>query len=491
MDAPAPPIEVRETHISALFFVGDRVYKLKKPVRLDFLDFSDRATRQAVCRRELELNRRLAPDVYLDVVDVVGSDGVPLDHMLVMRRMPAARRLSTLVEQSDVDECLREVARTVATFHARCDRSADIARAAEPDAVLALWDSSFSTMREFTPAVLDPAVLDEVERRARRYVDGRHRLFAQRIDQGLVVDGHGDLLADDVFCLEDGPRILDCIEFDDQLRYGDVLADVAFLAMDLERLGSPRAAQQLLTWYREFSDEHHPTTLAHHYIAARALVRSKVACIRADQGDIEAVAPARALLELARDHLRRATVTLALVGGAPGTGKSTAAEGLADRFGWSLVRSDEVRKDLAGIGHTTRTDAGFGEGIYRADATRATYDTVLDRARTLLEFGVPTVLDASWSDEQWRARARAVAAETSSDIVELRCELPAEVAATRIERRARAGTDASDATPDVAARMATDFDEWPAAITVSTEASPAEVVATTAARVTELLERTE
>src|SRR5207248_5092618 len=169
----------------------------------------------------------------------------------------------------------------------------------------------------------------------------------QRIALGAVRDGHGDLQAEDIFCLDDGPRILDCIEFDDRLRHVDVLADVAFLAMDLERLGAPEAAATFLARYREFARESYPPSLAHHYIAARAHVRCKVACLRHRQGDDGGADAARGLLDLTARHLEAARVRLVLVGGLPGTGKSTVAAALADATGWVVLRSDEVRKDVA------------------------------------------------------------------------------------------------------------------------------------------------
>jgi aminoglycoside phosphotransferase family enzyme/predicted kinase len=465
------PAGVRETHVSVLFFVGDRVYKLKKPVTLDFLDFSTRAARERVCRRELELNRRLAPDVYLDVLDVVGSDGELRDHLLVMRRMPDDRRLSTLAAEQRADTCLREVARTVAAFHARAETSDDIAAHGSVERVRANWESSFATLEPFVGSVLDAAAARDVERRARRYVDGRHRLFSDRIETGKVRDGHGDLLADDVFCLDDGPRILDCIEFDDELRYGDVLADVAFLAMDLERVADAASGARFLAWYREFAGERYPATLAHFYIAYRAHVRAKVACLRSAQGDADAVPGAQRLLELTRDHLRAARVALVLVGGLPGTGKSTVANALAEELGWTVLRSDELRKDLAGIGHRAPSGAEYREGIYTAEATDATYRELLARAQKLLEMGEPTILDASWADARWRARAAAVADATNSDLIGLRCDLDPDTAARRLRRRAAAGVDVSDATADIAAHMTSDFAAWPGARTVDTSVS--------------------
>src|SRR3990172_4478560 len=236
-----------ETHSAWVFMLGNRAYKLKKPVDLGFLDFSTRAARQAIVHREVELNRRLAPDVYLGVADMIGPNGDVCDHLVVMRRMPEDRRLSTLVHNGDsLDDEIRAVARVIASFHAAAATSPEIAAAGSPDAVRDKFDQDLEQLRAFSGAPLDPGVLEAAAALGRRYLDGRHALFEARRDAGLVRDGPGDLLADDIFCLSDGPRILDCIEFDDRLRYGDVLADVAFLAMDLERLGAPQLAAVLV-----------------------------------------------------------------------------------------------------------------------------------------------------------------------------------------------------------------------------------------------------
>jgi hypothetical protein len=463
------PAAVAETHISVVFFVGDRAYKLKKPVAPGFLDFSTRELREAACHREVELNRRLAPDVYLGVADVVGPDGASCDHLVVMRRLPADRRLAALVTAgSDVDDDLRDLARLIAAFHAAAPRSPEISEAATPRAIHRRWERNLTEMQGFVGRRLDAKTFQRVERLADRYVEGRHALFERRIHDGRVVDGHGDLLADDIFCLDDGPRVIDCIEFDDGLRYNDVLGDVAFLAMDLERLGAPERAERFLDDYREFAGETWPASLAHHYVAERALVRSKVACLRAEQDDPASGAQARQLLDLTRRHLERGRVRLVLVGGLPGTGKSTLAAGISEARGWTLLRSDEVRKDQAGLAHTQPAPAGYRDGIYSGEHTAATYRELLARARTALASGECVVLDASWTDARWRSAAHAVADETGSDVVELHCAAPADVAAGRIGTRVRAGGDASDATPEIAARMGAAADPWPTAVAVDT-----------------------
>ena len=217
---------------------------------------------------------------------------------------------------------------------------------ATPDALHRLWDGNVGELSAHTPGALDPQVLERVAELAHRYLDGRGPLLAERIGGGHVVDGHGDLLAEDIFCLEDGPRILDCLEFDDRLRWGDVLYDVGFLVMDIERLGRPDLARAFLAFYGELAGETHPRSLEHHYVAYRALVRSKISCLRGGADDL---VEAGAYLVQCQRHLLDARVRLVVIGGLPGTGKSTLAGALGDELGWPVLRSDELRKQLAGL----------------------------------------------------------------------------------------------------------------------------------------------
>jgi aminoglycoside phosphotransferase family enzyme len=307
MNGTAPWVELAETHSAVVFFVGDRAYKLKKPVRFDFLDFSTPERREGAVRRELALNRRIAPDVYLGVAEVRDVDGGILDHLLVMRRLPAERRLAALVRSNAVaDEDLRGVARVVAAFHAAAHRGDNISAAASPESIRAKLDADLQELRDLPAGLLPRDEIEDIARRATRYVAGRARLFEQRVAAGWICDGHGDLLVDDVFLLADGPRVLDCLDFSDELRYGDVLADVAFLAMDLEQLGAATLAERFVDLYCELSGEHHPPSLVDYYVAFRALIRAKVSALRHEQGDETARTTALDLLELARNRLRRA-----------------------------------------------------------------------------------------------------------------------------------------------------------------------------------------
>jgi len=383
---------------------------------------------------------------------------------------------------------LRALARRISAFHAAAERGPHIDAAATRDAVAAAWQDNAREMTPFVGPVLDPEVAERVSSRAGAYLAGRAPLFAARIAGGHVCDGHGDLQAGDVFCLDDGPRVLDCIEFNDRFRHGDVLNDVAFLAMDLERLGAPHLAVRFLDDYREFSGESAPASLVHHYIAYRAQVRAKVACLRWAQeppgsaAAAEALAEARGLLGLCDEHLGRARVRLVAVGGLPGTGKTTLARGIGDRLGWPVLRSDEIRKELAGLPPSEPARAPYGRGLYTGEATEATYAELVHRAVALAGLGTSAVLDASWIRAEHRRRLRRAAAGVHAELVELRCVAPPGVAAERIGARLRRRSDASDATAEVAAAMAAEADPWPEAVTVDTSGSkPASLRAALAA----------
>lgn len=450
------PAMVAETHIATVFFTGDRAYKLKKPVRNGFLDFTTREARERACRREVELNRRFAPDVYLGVYDVRDAEGRVCDHLVAMRRMDPERRLSTLVRMGEpVGDPLREVARRLAAWHAGAPRGPEIAREGGRDALRRRWSDNLAET-----AVYRLPGAAEIERLVLRFLDGRGPLFARRVADDRIVDGHGDLIADDVFCLPDGPRILDCLEFDDRLRYLDGLDDAAFLAMDLERLRAPAQARAFLDWYSEFSGDPAPASLRHHYIAYRAFVRAKVACLS------EQPAVAREYAELALRHLRAGAVTLVLVGGLPGTGKSTLAGALGDRLGWAVLGSDRTRKELAGLAAEQSARAPYGQGIYDPRTTRQTYAALLERAGKLLGMGESVILDASWTDEAFRDEAALLAGRAQADLVALECRAPARVAAGRLRTRTGGPSDADVA---IAEAMAAEASLWPSATAVDTD----------------------
>jgi predicted kinase len=234
--------------------------------------------------------------------------------------------------------------------------------------------------------------------------------------------------------------------------------------MDLERLGVPRLAEQFTGWYAEYSGDPAPTSLRHHYTAYRSLVRAKVDFLRALQGDPEAAAVARQLLGMTLKHLRAAVVTLVMVGGLPGTGKSALSAAVAGRLGFAVLSSDQIRKELAGISPDDHRPAAYGTGLYSPAWTSRTYHEMLNRASVLLRLGESVILDASWTSAACRAQAAAAADGAAANLVQLHCLAPLTVTTRRMENR----TGVSDADADVAARMADDQEPWLDAITIDT-----------------------
>ncbi|GAA3394888.1 bifunctional aminoglycoside phosphotransferase/ATP-binding protein [Cryptosporangium minutisporangium] len=486
-EIPQQPAAVAETHSGVVFFTGDRAYKLKKPLDLGFVDFRTPESRRHACHREVELNRQFARDVYLGVAEVHGPDGRPCDWLVVMRRMPTDRRLSALLAAGeDGDGPLRALARMLAAHHATARRSAVIDAQGSPAALRTRWTDNLAGLEPFRGTIADPVVLDEIADRALRYVDGRGDLLADRVASGRVRDGHGDLLADDVFCLDDGPRALDCLEFDDALRAVDGVDDAACLAMDLERLGAPAAAARFLGWFAEFTGGPRVTSLEHHYVAYRAVMRAKVASLRWQQGDTGRAADVTRLLGIGLTHLRAAEARLILVGGLPGVGKSTVAGGLADALGAVLLRSDRMRKEAAGLAPEADGRAPWRTGLYEPGRTSSAYDALLHRAVDALRRGESVVLDASWAGAVQRDAARVVASRAGATLVELHCVAPAAVAAERIAHRSG---DPSDATPEIAARLAAEFAPWPEASVVHTDRTPADAIAAALHRVGRTVDR--
>lgn len=460
-----------ETHTSVLRFTDNLAVKTKKPLDLGFVDFTDVATRRAACEREVALNARLAPDVYLGVTELRAADGTS-QPAVVMRRLPADRSLTALVSRQapQVRAGLVALARDLVRFHAQCAVHDGPDSPGSMRHLRAMWDREWDALDELGDTLVEPQLRACLRRMGREYLAGRDELVAERMARGLVRDGHGDLQAADIFLLDSGPRAIDCLEFDDELRIGDVLLDVAFLAMDLERLGAVDEARAFVDAYQEFSAEVHPPSLLHFFIAYRALVRLKVTAIRLAQGSETARGEIRALVGLCERHLFAGSVRVVCVGGLPGSGKTTLAVELARRLDAEYLASDDIRDELAGRPVTHPDPRPWGSGPYSAAATDAVYAEMRRRARIAIAHGMSVVLDASWHNAQQRALIKDLAHATHAVVGQLRCTVDDAVAQERLARRRDTTSDANTATR---AAMQEVFAAWDDAFTVDTQ-GPAE-----------------
>jgi aminoglycoside phosphotransferase family enzyme/predicted kinase len=488
--------ELRQTHLSAVLLTTDRAYKLKKPKSFGFCDYSTVARRRHYCEQEVRLNSRLAPWVYLGVAPIVqmadghlrigaarapghlpvasahSDGGRVVDYAVVMHRLPDGAMLAARVRTSTASPALlARVAEVVAAFHAGSHTDAKVERFGDLDVIRANWEENFAQMRPYVGDILDAATFGQVEHYVHRFLAARVALLEQRVRARRIRDCHGDLRLEHVYALgpaaDPGERvaIIDCIEFNDRFRYGDVASEVAFLAMELDTAGRPDLARDFVDAYVCQTGDDELRELLPFYACYRACVRAKVAAFQRDEPEVpceqreEACREAGALLALAGHYAAGpAQPMLVLIGGLMGTGKSGLAAMLSQRLGWPVVSSDVLRKRLAGLDPSQPQPDAFGIGIYDKAWTARTYAALCDEAAAVLRQGRSVLLDATWIRRADRQSAVRVAAAAGVSCVYLECTCAREVALARLAARwathvaevagsARAVSAASDGRP--------------------------------------------
>jgi len=466
-------VSLLQTHASVIFFAGDRVYKVKKPVDYGFLDFSTFERRKRFCEEEVRLNRRLAPRVYLGVVRItrdgggrigVDGDGEAVEHAVEMRRLPAERMLDRLLDRGEVGETdLDAIADRIAAFHkdARCD---DEVRAfGAPEAIAKRIETNLDECaalagdlpeREDADApALTTATLERLRAWSAAQLRAQRELLAARAAGGRVREGHGDLHAGNI-CLPEGGGVVayDCIEFEASFRCLDVAAELAFLAMDLERRGFVEQAAHLVDRYATATGDAELRDLQALYRCHYACVRGKVSALRARNPQVDGDARREAWREAAGYfHLALGytlPALLVVMSGLPGTGKSWWAARLGAALRARVVRSDEVRKRLAGMAPTERARSEDEQNkLYSEYITKQTYDKVAARGREALRAGRSAVLDATAPTPAMRAQLLGSAGDAPSVVAW--CDCPEATVLERLGAREAAGDDPSDAGVEV------------------------------------------
>ena len=454
-------IALFETHISFVLVTPTTAYKIKKAVNLGFLDATTLAQRRHGCEEELRLNRRLAPSLYLDVLSITGTPEVPalggtgpaIEYAVQMRsfaqdglwdRMAELDRL----QPAHVDDLAAQLVR----FH--------------HDAAAAAPDSAFGQPEQVRAPMLD--ILADLERllvagndqedlaRLRRWeADEATRLlpvFCERLRNGRVREGHGDLHLANVADIDGRTTVFDCIDFNAALRWIDVISDLAFMVMDLLAHGQPRLAHRLLNGYLESSGDYDGGRVLRYHIAYRALVRAKVNALRAAQAGASANdAGLRRYLELALAQMQPSSPVLMITHGPSGTGKTTLTQDLLEATGAVRIRADVERKRLFGLEAKTHSGSALSEGLYSAKATASTYARLCELAQAVLDGGRDVILDATFLRRAQRDAARQVAAAKGLRVLVLDFSVASDPAQLRqrVRERAVRGDDASEADTDV------------------------------------------
>jgi uncharacterized protein len=460
-----------DTHISAVFLTGQFVYKLKKPVVFDFLDFRNMDDRKRFCRQEVLLNQRLSSGIYKEVVDIyqdadgrisLEPKGRVVEYAVKMAQLPESENLGALLSRKAVTvDQMNSLGRMMADFYAKTAQNALIDAYGRQTAIAYNMEENFREIEPFVNVLVDGRPWEFIREVSRAFLKDHAPLFEHRIQTGRIRDGHGDLRVDHIY-FHNGIQIIDCIEFNDRFRYGDCALDLAFLHMDLDRLGHLDLGLALLTGYAAEACDPQIYALMDFYCAYRAIVRLKIACLSFDQ----AGSSQRKILETqingfmgqaCRYAILFGRPTLWVFFGLPASGKSTLADQAADALRVPVFRSDIVRKEdpsRSGPGVAT-----YNTGQYRFSVRNRVYGHLLATAQEKLNKGQSLILDATFSKARWRQEARQLALDKDVSLIFVECRCNRQTMVSRLKAREGVSGD-SDARSDHLPFLIADFEPF-------------------------------
>lgn len=488
-DHPVHAFEVVETHISIILLTGPYAYKFKKPLDLGFLNFSTLAHRKHCCEEELRLNRRLAPRHYVEVVPITGTrqhpapggSGPVLDYAVKMVQFPRDRELDRLAAHGGLtSRMIDQLAGQIERFHRRAAIAPPGTRFGSIESIRGPAQANFAHIA----AALEPHAaefdrLRPLEAWTQAECSVLAAQFRARRNGGWVRECHGDMHLGNMVLHDSELVIFDCIEFSEELRWIDVMSEVAFLMMDLQIRGHSELAWRFLNAYLEGSGDYRGIRVLRFYLVYRTLVRAKVACIRLRQAglappaqDAEA-ASFRAHLDLACEYARASIPALIITHGLSGSGKTWLTQELLEALGAVRIRSDIERKRLHGLSADAKTRSGAAAGIYAPPASHATYRHLERLAALPLEAGFRVIVDAAFLRREQRAALESLARERGVPFLILDLHAPMATLRGRIQTRLAGGADASEADVrileyQIAGREPLDASEHTASIHIDT-----------------------
>lgn len=463
-----------QTHISHIFLTGPLVYKIKKPVRYDFLDFSTLERRGYFCRQEVKLNRRLTRDLYLRVDRITEENGKVrlngrgrvVEYAVVMREMPQERMMNRLLAAGDIGgEEIKGLVRILVPFYQNAQTGGAVNHDGTLPVIRRNAEENFLAIRPLVGRLFRAADYKTVLRYTRHFMERTRRLFERRVAEGRIRDCHGDLHSANI-CLEPGEiQIYDCIEFNHRFRYADVVCDLAFLAMDLDFHGYAVLSRFLLREYVRRTGDRESGRLMPFYKCYRACVRAKVHALAAAEAEVPAGergkhrALAKRYFHLALSYARADRPLKVMVFfGLMGTGKTTLALALHRETGWKVISSDVVRKRLVGLEPTTRRTEAFGRGIYAPGLSLKTYEAMRAGAEQALQQGHSVILDGSYKRRDEREAVLELARDLGAEVCFVECTAPLSIIRDRLEKRGQDPRAVSDGRWEIFRAQKADFD---------------------------------
>jgi aminoglycoside phosphotransferase family enzyme/predicted kinase len=460
-DHPAKNIELIETHISWVILSGAYAYKIKKPVNFGFLDFSTLEKRKKYCEQELELNRRLAADIYLDVVAITGStdeprisgSGTAFEYAVRMLQFPQSAQLDNMLASNSLKlKHMDAIARMVADFHQSTNIANDSMAFGDKHAVYQPIEENFRQIEEHPGSTECSDDLEKLEQWSKAEFIQWTTVFEQRKSNGLIRQCHGDMHLRNLLWLNNKPMAFDCIEFNAKLSWIDVISDIAFLIMDLQHRQQHKLASRFLNRYLELTGDYAGLSVLPFYLCYRAMVRAKVNALRMEQKSLtleekkKTIDEFKSYIELAIRFTQRPAAKLIIMSGMSASGKSTLSQQLLDKLGAIRIRSDIERKRLFGIVSTDNTADKVGNnintGIYSTEASKLTYEKLITLTSMSIKAGYSVVVDAAFLKYKQRKPFQKLAEHLDVPYKIIQVSAPAEILRQRIMQRKN---DISDA----------------------------------------------
>ena len=458
------PIQMIQTHVSYVLLTGDYAYKVKKPVNFGFLDYSTLELRQHFCDEELRLNQRGAAEIYLEVLPItqtymqfeLGGTGELVEYVLKMHQFPQETLFLSLYEEGKLTETLvEELGKVVADFHANAPTDEYIETFGKVSQVREAFDENYQQTEKYIGGAQTQSQFEETKNYTDYFFIEYRELLNSRIENQWIRECHGDLHLRNICLWSEKILLFDCIEFNEPFRFVDVMYDVAFTVMDMEARGSRDLGNAFLNTYIEQTGDWEGLQILPLYLSRQSYVRAKVTSFLLDDPSVpdaekdKAKETAAHYYKMAWEYTKPREGKLILMSGVSGSGKSTVARKLARRIGAVHIRSDAVRKHLAGLPLYER---GGGD-IYTKEMTDKTYARLLELGIKLAASGYPVILDAKYDREAVRSEALAQSQLHQLPLQILYCTASEEVLSSRL--RTRTG-DITDATVDLlAAQLAT------------------------------------
>lgn len=455
------PIEVLQTHASYVLLTGDYAYKIKKPVNFVFFDYSTLEKRQHFCREELRMNRPLAPEIYLEVLSIaregerynLAGTGEVVEYALKMRQFPQTMLWSHLFDRGELTlELMEELGRTVAAFHAGAATNDYIRSLGSAEKIRAAFEENYRQSKPYIGSVQTRQQFEETKQFTDRFFEQEFPLLQQRQAQNKIREVHGDLHLKNICLWEGKVRLFDRIEFNEEFRFVDTMYDVAFTVMDLEARGRVDLGNAFLNTYLEETGDWEGLQVLPLYLSRQAYVRAKVTSFLLDDAAVSTEEKEKAretaanYYRLAWNYTKTHNGRMVMMSGLSGSGKSTIARQLARDWGAIHLRSDAVRKHLAGLDLQERGS----DTIYTPEMSQKTYARLLELAKISVRKGFSVILDAKYDRVSLRKPVIAMCESLQIPLQILHCTAPLALLRDRVA--ARRG-DISDATPELLARQ--------------------------------------